>query len=87
MQKHALMVGVFAIGLYLLCLVLPVTMTDPEVIKHHMLSLKTLFPGFQGYDVVSIVWGAAMSFGYGVFGSLAYHSLHAQCCIGGMKKK
>ena len=55
-------------------------MSDPEVLRFHLLSLKTAFPGFQGYDAVSILWGGIMSFAYGFIFSAVFHALHKGCC-------
>ncbi len=56
-------------------------MTDPSVMSFHLLSLKTFFPGFRGYDVLSLLWGAVLVFVYGYLASMAFHSLHNDCCI------
>mgnify|MGYP001564603712 CR=1 FL=1 len=83
LTKHAVTVGLFVVVLYVLCLLWRVTMTDPEVIRFHLLSLKTALPGFQGFDALSIVWGGVISFVYGFLGSVIFHKLHSGCC--GMK--
>lgn len=54
-------------------------MSDPEVMRFHLLALKTLFPGFKGFDIVSMILGGALSFIYGVLISYAYHALHGDC--------
>lgn len=82
--KHAIKVGLFFIILYLACLLWRFVHADPAVLNFHLLSLKTLFPGFTGYTAGSIVWGGVMSFVYGFVGSLIFHSFHKGCCkIGG----
>lgn len=81
MKTHALRVGLFFAGLYVLCLFWRLTMTDPAVMNFHLLSLKTLFPGFQGYDALSILWGGVLSFAYGFAGSWVFHSFHNECCV------
>lgn len=81
MKNHALRVGIFFGGLYVLCLFWRFTITDPEVMNFHLLSLKTLFPGFQGYDPFSILLGGLLSLVYGFVGSAAFHSFHDKCCI------
>lgn len=81
--RHAASVGLFIIVLYVLCLLWRLTITDPEVMKFHLLGLKTAFPGFQGFDVASMIWGGVLSFVYGFLASVAFHSLHRNCC--GMK--
>lgn len=80
MNIHMMKVGVCLALLYVACLLWRVTMIDPAVINFHLLSLKTLFPGFQGYDALSMIWGAILAFGYGAFGSFVFHSLHSDCC-------
>ena len=81
MHKHALKIGVFAVALYLLCLLWKFTMTDPAVMNLHLLSLKSLFPGFSGYDAFSLLWGAILAFVYAYLASTAFHALHSDCCI------
>lgn len=54
-------------------------MTDPEVIRFHLLALETALPGFKGFDFLSMLWGAGLAFVYGVLLSLAYHILHCDC--------
>jgi len=51
-------------------------MIDPEVAYFHLLSLKAFFPGFQGYDTISMFWGAILAFIYAYAGSLIFHSFH-----------
>lgn len=78
---HTLRVGGFFVLLYVLCLVWPnVYPYGADVLVHHLLSLKLLFPGFQGYSVGSIVWGGILSFAYGSVGSLILHAFHKDCC-------
>lgn len=78
--RHASMIGLLLIILYAFCLVWSLTMTDPEVMKLHLLNLKLVFPGFKGFDALSIIWGAILSFVYGFVGSTIWHSLHKNCC-------
>lgn len=80
--KHAATFGVFGIILFAACLLWRFTMTDPAVIQFHLLALKTAFPGFVGFDVASLIIGGIMSFVYGFFLSIIFHSLHGSCvCI------
>jgi hypothetical protein len=44
------------------------------------LALKTAFPGFQGMDAASMLWGGVLSFVYGSVASVAFHGLHKGCC-------
>lgn len=82
LTSHAVRVGGFFVMLYVLCLVWPMIYPyGADVLTHHLLSLKLLFPGFQGFDAGSILLGGALSFVYGFAGSLAFHSLHNDCCI------
>lgn len=83
--KHAVVIGVFAVLLYIVCLLWRFTMTDISVAQFHLLALKTMFPGFNGYDTMSIVWGGALSFLYGFVASTIFHSLHGSCACS-MKK-
>lgn len=85
MFRHAATVGFFAVLLYAACLAWRYTIIDLEVMNFHLLALKTALPGFQGYDALSMVWGAVLSFGYGVAASVLFHSIHADCC--GTKSK
>ncbi len=78
--RHAAAVGLFVVGLYVLCLVWRVLLTDPEVVRFHLLALKTTFPGFQGMDAASMLWGGVLSFVYGAVASVAFHGLHRGCC-------
>ncbi len=78
---HAVRAGGLMVILYIACILWQFTMLDPEVMNFHLLSLKTLFPGFQGYDVISMTWGAILSFGYGFGISVAFHSFHEGCCL------
>lgn len=81
--SHALRVGGFFILFYVICLVWPkIYPYGADVLVHHLLSLKLLFPGFQGYGIGSVVWGGVLSFVYGFVGSLAFHGLHKECCNG-----
>lgn len=82
MFRHATLVAVFGVFLYAACLLWRFTMTDPAVMNHHLLSLKTAFPGFSGFDVVSIFIGGAWSFVYFFLGSIVFHSLHRNCSCG-----
>ena len=78
---HAMRVGGFFVLLYALCLVWPTIYPyGADVLAHHLLSLKLLFPGFQGYGIGSVVWGGVLSFAYGLVGSLVFHSFHSVCC-------
>ncbi|MFA4846433.1 MAG: hypothetical protein WC654_07835 [Patescibacteria group bacterium] len=80
---HALRVGGFFVLLYALCLVWPMIYPYGEdVLAFHLLSLKLLFPGFQGYVVSSLLWGGVLSFVYGFIGSGIFHALHKGCCKG-----
>lgn len=81
MNTHALKVGAYLVLLYIACLLWRFTMTDPAVMNFHLLSLKSVFPGFSGYTAVSILWGAVLSFAYGYIGSIIFHSLHGECCV------
>lgn len=81
MRKHASMVGVFFILLFGLCLLWQAWSTDPAVQEFHLTSLKFLFPGFTGYDLSSVIAGAAWSFAYGFVGSHVVHGLHGNCCL------
>ncbi len=82
-SSHALRVGSFFVLLYALCLIWPkVYPYSADVLTYHMLSLKLLFPGFQGYGIGSVVWGGVLSFGYGFVGSMIFHGLHKACCKG-----
>ncbi len=80
LMKHAVGIGAFVVVLYALCLFWRVTMTDPEVIRFHLLALKTAFPGFQGLDLASIIWGGIISFVYGFVASVIFHKIHSGCC-------
>jgi hypothetical protein len=84
--KHAVRIGVFAVILYILCLVwrVPLATTDQAVLTFHMTALRAVFPGFTGYDVLSVLWGGVLSFVYGFVASIVFHKLHEDCCI--MKK-
>lgn len=73
------MVGAFGVLLYAACLLWRIVLTDPAVIQFHQLSLKTAFPGFQGMDALSMLWGAVMSFVYFFIASVVFHSLHRNC--------
>lgn len=80
---HAARVGAFFVALYALCLVWPfIYPYGADVLAHHLLSLKLLFPGFQGYDVGSVLWGGVLSFVYGSVGSTVFHAFHKGCCKG-----
>ncbi|HBP00347.1 MAG: hypothetical protein UU48_C0006G0161 [Candidatus Uhrbacteria bacterium GW2011_GWF2_41_16] len=80
---HAFRVGVFFIFLYALCLIWPrMYPYGTDVLIHHLLSLKLLFPGFQGYAIGSIFWGGILSFIYGFIGSFLFHVFHKNCCRG-----
>ncbi len=82
-SSHALRVGGFFVLLYILCLVWPkIYPYGPDVLAHHLLSLKLLFPGFQGYGAGSIIWGGIMSFAYSFAGSMIFHAFHKGCCKG-----
>lgn len=80
LYKHAAGIGIFVVVLYALCLLWRMTMSEPEVIRFHLLALKTAFPGFSGLEVASVLWGAVLSFIYGFLGSVIFHSLHKNCC-------
>ena len=78
--SHAMHVGFFVLFLYILCLWWPrVYPYETDVLTHHLLSLKLLFPGFQGYTLGSILWGGILSFVYGFMGSFIFHQAH-KCC-------
>ncbi len=80
--SHAVHVGVFIVLLYATCLVWPLIYPyGADVLVHHLLSLKLLFPGFMGYTVGSIVWGGVLGFVYGFVGSLVFHAFHNSCCV------
>ena len=80
---HAVRVGGFLVLIYAICLIWPkVYPYDVATLAHHLLSLKLALPGFQGYDVGSVVWGGVLTFVYGTAGSLIYHAFHQGCCAG-----
>ncbi len=85
MLRHAATVGLYAVILYAVCLVWRYALADAEIMRLHLSMLKMMFPAFQGYDRVSIVWGVLLSFIYGVLASVIFHSIHTECCNG--KKK
>ncbi|MEK7122313.1 MAG: hypothetical protein AAB855_00490 [Patescibacteria group bacterium] len=81
MNIHALKIGAFLVLLYVLCLLWRFLLIDPTVMNFHLLALKSSFPGFQGYDAFSILWGGILSFAYGALGSALFHLLHNNCCM------
>ncbi len=80
MQKHAVMVGGGAVIFYALCLVWRLWRTDVAVEALHLNLFKLAFPGFSGYDSLSIIWGAVLIFVYGFIASTVYHAIHRNCC-------
>lgn len=79
--RHAALVGAFIVLLYALCIVWPLVYPyAADVQAFHLLSLKLTFPGFQGMEAGSILWGGVLSFVYGFVGSLIFHALHGACC-------
>lgn len=79
--SHALSVGGFFVALYALCLVWPLIYPyGSDVLAHHLLSLKLMFPGFEGYSIGSILWGGILTFVYGFIGSIIFHAFHSGCC-------
>lgn len=85
LEHHALSIGTFAAFFYAICLLYGLTLTDPFLQQFHLASLKLALPGFTGYTMLSIVWGAALSFVYGFMISELYHALHKDCNCGGGK--
>ncbi len=80
-MSHAMRVGGFFVILFILCLVWPMIYPyGADVLAYHLLSLKLLFPGFQGYDIASMLWGGVLSFMYGFLGSMLFHAFHNSCC-------
>lgn len=80
---HAVRVGGFIVLLYALCIIWPQLYPYSEEVQNfHLLSLQLSFPGFQGMTAGSMLWGAVLSFVYGVLGSLVFHSFHKGCCRG-----
>lgn len=80
-QSHAVRVGGVFVVLYALCIAWPMIFPyAADVQAFHLLSLKLAFPGFQGFALGSIVWGAVMSFAYGAIASTVFHAMHAGCC-------
>ncbi len=77
--KHAAFIGLLGVLIYAVCLLWRFTMSDPAIVQFHMLALKTALPGFQGFELVSIVWGGVLSFVYGFVISVVFHSLHRNC--------
>ena len=78
---HASRVGLFIIILYALCLIWPAVFPyEADVLAQHLLSLKLVFPGFQGFGIGSIIWGGILSFVYGFAGAWICHALHHDCC-------
>lgn len=78
--EHASAVGFFATFLFIICLLWSVLLTDPAVIAFHTLALKVAVPGFQGFDIASIIWGGLVSFFYGFLASILFHAIHKDCC-------
>lgn len=84
LTKHAVRVGYVAIALYILCLVWRVplqVLADRAVLDFHMLALRAALPGFQGYDVMSVLWGGILAFVYGFIVAVIFHKLHDNCCL------
>lgn len=82
LSKHAVKVGGVLVVLYALCLLWKLTITDPAVATLHETSLKLALPGFKGYDILSIVWGAVLTWVYGFLASTIWHGMHKDCCKG-----
>lgn len=80
--KHACLVSIFLIVLYVICLLWSSLLTDAEVIKLHTNLLKLALPGFKGYAAGSIIWGGVLVAIYGFMASLVIHKLHGNCCLG-----
>jgi len=81
-MSHAVRVGAFIVLFYVVCLVWPLIYPySADVLTHHLLSLKLLFPGFLEYTAGSIVWGGILSFIYGFVGSMFFHAFHASYCV------
>lgn len=83
LMRHAALVGGVVVILYVLCLAYRVLLTDPQLVGLHQLSLRLWFPGFQGMDVASMLWGGLLSFVYGFVAAWIFHGVHKDCC--GMK--
>lgn len=81
MPQHAAKVGVLVVIGYAACLLWKGLITDPSVAELHLKLLKLSLPGFQGFDAMSIAWGAILAFAYGFIFSYIFHSLHRGCCV------
>jgi hypothetical protein len=79
LDHHAVSIGTFAAFFYTVCLLYGLTLTDPFLKQFHLASLQLALPGFTGYTMLSIIWGAALSFVYGFMISTLYHTLHRDC--------
>ncbi len=82
LTRHATKVGAFVVVFFFVCLLWRLFLVDPAVQEFHMLALKTALPGFQGYDILSILWGAILSFLYGFLAAQLCHRMHQDCCQG-----
>lgn len=80
LNRHAAHVGVFFVIIYAICLSWRFVLGIQPAQDLHELALKVAFPGFQGYDAASIIWGGVLSFVYGFLASQIFHRMHKNCC-------
>ncbi|MBF8280246.1 MAG: hypothetical protein HW383_19 [Candidatus Magasanikbacteria bacterium] len=81
-SKHAAFLGFFIVILYVVCLVWGSFLSEPVLVELHTNLLKLAFPGFKGYDAMSLVLGGVLSFVYGFVAALICGGLHRGCCKG-----
>ena len=83
LMRHAAYVGAVVVIFYVICLAYKLMITDPQLAALHLMNLKLWLPGFQGFDVGSMLWGGVLSFAYGFAAAWIFHGVHKDCC--GMK--
>ncbi len=84
LYRHAAKVGILALVLYAVCLVWRplLGITNPQMVELHLQLLQMALPGWRGFELASLLWGACLSFVYGFLASLLFHALHRNCCEG-----
>lgn len=87
-SKKSCHLGYIFLTFFILCTIWSkVYPYEKEIFDLHMNLLKLTYPGFKGYDLMSLIWAGVLSFLYGYVISVICIHLHHGCKSGGCDSK
>ena len=80
LARHATIAGITALGAYCIALLWQFTIVQPAVGVFYLNIFKLVFPGFYGFNAPSLLWGAVLSFIYGLLAAVLCFLIHHAFC-------